>query len=108
MKKALVTAVYVLSSLITLALSGLFLSHSRYIPNPDAMLPMQLWELATVWLAFGAMPMAAACALMCSVRRTHGQKTLLVFLPALPCAAAALFWLCVWLVGLFRMLAPGQ
>lgn len=107
MKKTIVTAVYTLGALIVFALVCLFLSHSRYVPSPDAMLPMQLWELAVDWLALGTLPMTAACILMCSAYGTRGRKTALLFLPAIPCMAALLFWIGVWVVGMVNMLLHG-
>lgn len=101
MKKTIITIIYSVGALTVFALVCVFLSHSHYIPFPDAMLPTQLWELATDYLALGTLPMAAACALMRGAYDTRGGKTALVFLPAMICAAALLFWVGVWVVGIF-------
>ena len=101
MKKTLVTIIYALGVLIVFALVCIFLSRSRYVPFPDAMLPKQLWELAVDWLALGTLPMAVASVLMRKAYETRGAKTSLVFLPAAICAAALLLWIGVWTAGLW-------
>lgn len=37
-----------------------YLSHSTYIVNPDAMLPMENWERAGMMLTIGVIPMVIA------------------------------------------------
>ena len=101
MKKPLVTIMYALGALMVFTLACTFLSHSHYVPFPDAMLPKQLWELAVDWLALGALPMAAASVLMRKTYETRGAKTALVYLPAAICAAALLLQIGVWTAGLW-------
>ena len=93
MKKTAVTTLYIFGAAIVVLLAGVFLSHSGYVPFPDAMLQFTLYELAAIWLAIGALPMLAACFLMRRVYGTRGGKTALLFLPGALCAAALLFWL---------------
>lgn len=62
---------------------------------PEAMLPMELRELASAWLAIGFLPMALVSA---QLYKTVHQK--IIFLPAVICLLAMLFWVGVWTVGL--------
>ena len=62
---------------------------------PEAMLPMELRELASVWLAIGFLPMA-----LVSERFYQTVHRKIVFLPSAVCLLALLFWVGVWAVGM--------
>lgn len=64
---------------------------------PDAMLPMELRELASAWLAIGFLPMV-----LVSVQFYEIVRRKAVFLPAGVCLLALLFWVGVWTVGILR------
>lgn len=112
-KKCSVTAVYALGALITLILLCMFISHSDIVPNPDAMLPMTQWEAASVWLAFGALPMAIASLLLdktFAVRQTaHRMRNrLLIYAPAILCGCFLVFWIAVWGIAILKMVFFGM
>ncbi len=65
------------------------------VPFPDAMLPMELRELASAWLAIGFLPMALVSL---QVYRTVRRRAVLI--PAGICLLAVLFWVGVWTAGL--------
>ncbi len=64
---------------------------------PEAMLPMELRELASAWLAIGFLPMV-----MVSRQLYQSVRRKIVFLPSAVCLLALLFWVGVWTVGMFR------
>jgi len=66
-----------------------------YVLFPEAMLPMELRELASAWLAIGFLPMLFASIQFYKVVRRRA-----VFLPAGVCLLALLFWVGVWTVGM--------
>ena len=66
---------------------------------PEAMLPMELRELASAWLAIGFLPM-----LLSSMQFYKTVRRRAVFLPAGICLIALLFWVGVWTVGMVRTL----
>lgn len=112
-KKRSVTAVYALGALITGFLLCMFIAHSDFVPNPEAMLPMQQWEAASVLLAFGALPMAAASLLLdkvYAVRQTaHRRRNqLLIYAPAMICGCFLVFWIAVWAIAILKMIFLGM
>lgn len=112
-KKCSVTAVYALGALMTLILLCMFCSHSDTVFNPDAMLPMQIWEAATVLLAVGTLPMAIASLLLdkaYAVRQTaHRMRNqLLIYAPAIICGCFLIFWIAVWGIAILKMVFHGM
>lgn len=100
-------SLYSIGVLITLVLFCLFLSRSNHVLFPNAMLPAQLWEQATEWLALGAVPMAVASLIFYKTIFTekpvhHKRKMLLIYTPAIICACFLMFWVCVWAIGFFN------
>lgn len=55
--KNLITAIYALGVIMVAILLALIVSRSHIVLFPDAMLPMELHELSSTWLAFGFIPM---------------------------------------------------
>lgn len=105
--KLLVNILYTMGTLIVLVLSIIFLMRIAFVPFPEAMLPMQLWELAVSWLAMGCIPMLIACAGMCAVNEVrkgaHAKRnTILIFLPGVICLCALLFIGAAVLCGLLK------
>lgn len=80
---------------------------------PDAMLPAQLYELVSVWLACGFLPMLIASALF---YRVYGisqgghriRSAVLLWLPAGLCLLCLLFWAGVWGLGMVNMAVHGM
>ena len=80
--------IYSLGAAVTAILTLIFLSRAEFVPFPDAMLPMQIWELASIWLALGFLPMTAAAILFYRLKRRR-----IIFVPAAVCAGFLIFWL---------------
>jgi len=66
-----------------------------HILFPEAMLPMELREMASAWLAIVFLPMLFACIQFYKVVRRR-----VVFLPAGVCLLALLSWVGVWTAGM--------
>ncbi len=62
---------------------------------PDAMLPMELRELASAWLAIGFLPMV-----LVTVQFYKAVQRKIVFFPAAVCLLALVCWVGVWTAGL--------
>lgn len=97
--------IYGLGAAIVVALGAVALFGSNTAVFPDAMIPYSQKELAFIWLAFGTIPMVAACfavyyfnALQKSAHKT--RNFILIFLPGFICAACALFIIGVVAVGM--------
>ena len=58
--KSLITAIYCIGVIIVFVLLAFIVSQSHIVLFPDAMLPMELHELASTWLAFGDESVSAA------------------------------------------------
>lgn len=103
-------AIYGLGTFIVCVLGGIALSHSNKVLFPDAMMPMQMWELAINWLAWGTIPMAAACLAVYQCNRikdsVHSMRNgILIFLPGIICLGCMVFIAGVWIGGSIK--APG-
>ena len=64
----------------------LYLSHTTYVSNPDAMLPMENWDRGGMMLTIGMMPMLIANtlgALFALKKGTSIIKRLLFFIPSI-------------------------
>ncbi len=96
-KKIALTVVYGAGTLIVAGLLLLAAVGPKCVLFPDAMLPMDLRELAGAWLAIGFLPM-----LLVSIPLYKAVRRKVVFLPAGVCLAAALFWVVIWTAGMFR------
>lgn len=71
-----------------------YLSHDVTIPNPDAMLPAQAWDMSGFSLTIGLIPLAIANALafiFIKVRKVYLR--LLFFLPSVICLFIVLSYL---------------
>lgn len=117
--KFFIALLYGIGTMAVAALLVVFLSHSSATPFPDAMLPSALWELASMWLAEGFIPMLLAATCFYRVFHIAGsmkeaeaklqekaeknkrrRNTILVFLPAAICFCFFAFWVCVWVIGI--------
>ena len=107
--KALVTVIYTLGVITMFILLALIVSQSHIVLFPDVMLPMELHELSSTWLAFGFIPMLIISVLFFEVHefseRSHKiRNTILLFLPTAICLINALFWICIWGIGIVNMI----
>ena len=94
-KKTVLIAVYGIGTLLVAALLLLAAAGPRCVLFPNAMLPMDLRELASAWLGVGFLPMA-----LVSERFYRLVRRKIVFFPAGVCLLAVLFWVGVWTAGL--------
>lgn len=90
----MIRIIYYGGAATVIILTLIFLSDSKIILFPDAMLPMTLSDLASTWLALGFLPMAAATILFCRIK--HGRVFLI---PAAICLGFLIFWTGVWIYG---------
>lgn len=100
-KRVLTAAVYGVGTAVTVFLTAVIVSGWDLVLFPDAMLPMQISELASVWLAWGTLPMGIASALFYRrVRKAKGGngkwKAICIFLPAIICGCFFVYWIFVW------------
>lgn len=107
--KKLVTAIYGLGVIIVLILLAIIVSRSHVVLFPDAMLPMELPELSSTWLAFGFIPMLIFSILFSEIyeisESNHRvRNTVLLYLPAAVCLINILFWACIWGIGFINMM----
>jgi len=101
-KQAAVTAAYGVGTLAVAVLLFLTAAGPRCVLYPEAMLPMDLRELASAWLAIGFLPvLMASAALYKRVRRK------MVYLPTVVCLISLLYWFMVWTVGVCGATAAG-
>ena len=97
MEHIALTALYAGGCAVVAALVLLTAVGGGRVLFPEAMLPMELRELASAWLAVGFLPM-----LLVSTRFYKAVRRKLVFLPAGVCLLAMLFWVGVWTAGMVR------
>lgn len=78
----LIGAVYIFGAALVIILTAAAISGAQLILFPNAMLPMELHELAEIWLALGFFPMAAVSILLYRLKRRR-----IIFAPAAVCLA---------------------
>lgn len=96
-KRTALAALYAAGTAAVVLLLLLTAIGSGRVLFPDAMLPMELRELSSAWLAIGFLPMV-----LVSVQFYEIVRRKVVFLPAMVCLLALLFWVSVWTAALFR------
>lgn len=110
MKKTLKIAfsiIYIVGATITLILSIIFLLRCKMVLNPEAMLPMQLYEQAFIGLSVGAIPMLAVCYAVYhnyDIRNSiHVKRNgILIFIPGIICSCCAVVGVGIIVIGMFR------
>ena len=107
-RKKLITVIYGLGVAIVLILLACIVSRSNIVIFPNAMLPMELYELASTWLSWGFFPMLIFSILFYKVhdisKSNHKiRNAVLTYLPATVCLICVLFWVCVWGIGMANM-----
>lgn len=102
--KAVIWTVYGLGCAALAVLLAAALFGGTYVPFPDAMLPMTLAELASVWLAAGFFPLLAVSFLAWRQIEKKGVRrprlAWAIFLPAAVCLGFLLSRVGVWAAGL--------
>ena len=97
-KQTTIAALYAGGTTTVMALVLLTAVGGGRVLFPEAMLPMELRELASAWLAIGFLPMVLVSRqIYLSVRRK------IVFLPSAVCLLALLCWVGVWTMGLLSI-----
>ena len=107
--KNFISTIYGIGAIIVLVLLVFVVFQSHIVLFPNAMLPMELWELATIWLMFGFLPMLIFSILFYKV---HGisksnhkiRNTILTYIPAAVCLICAIFWICIFAIGMVNTL----
>lgn len=100
-KHVLTAGVYGAGTAVTVFLTAVVISGWELVLFPEAMLPMQISELASVWLAWGTFPMGIASMLLYRKVRAgkvgNGKwKAACVFLPTLICGCFLAYWIFAW------------
>ena len=103
--KNLITVIYGIGAIIVFILLVFVVSQSHIVLFPNAMLPMELRELSTIWLMFGFLPMLIFSILFYKVhdisKSNHKiRNTILTYIPAAVCLICAIFWICVLAIGM--------
>jgi hypothetical protein len=106
--KIISNAVYGIGAVICAALVCGLSFGGNIIPFPDSMLASSLREIASFWLAFGSIPMILSCMAVYKFNgiknATHKKRNFIfIFLPGFVCAACALFWIAVVIIGYINM-----
>lgn len=102
-QKKIITSIYGIGVVIVLILLGCILCQSHTILFPNVMLPMELHELASIWLSFGFMPMFIFTVLLdraYHISQNYHIKVIFIYIPSIICFFNILFWIFVWLIGI--------
>lgn len=78
----MIKTIYILGAAIVAILTLIFFAQVKIILFPAAMLPMEFWELAQLWLAVGFLPMSIATILF---RRKTARRGKIFLVPAIIC-----------------------
>lgn len=97
-KQTALAVIYAAGSAVVAALALLAVTGGGRVLFPGAMLPMELRELASAWLAIGFLPMA-----LVSEQFYRLVRRKIVFFPAGVCLLAVLLWVGVWTAGMIMM-----
>lgn len=106
--KTIITFIYGIGALIAFVLLALVLSQSHMVLFPNAMLAMELHELAGTWLALGFIPMLVFSILFYKVHdisqsNQKKRNAIFVFIPAVVCLSYFVFWVGVWVIAIIKM-----
>lgn len=107
--KNLITVIYNIGVTIVCILLVFAIVRPHIVMFPDVMLPMELYELTSACLACGFLPMLIFSILFYKVhdisKSSHKiRNAILVYLPAAVCLVCALFWICVWGIGVVNVI----
>ena len=98
----IVDAIYVIGILVVIYHICLAVFAGNVVPYPDVMLPATYLEIASMRLAFGAIPMLLASVLFWHCNRLgesvyRRRKQLFVFLPAAICLLCMFFYIVLFI-----------
>lgn len=107
--KLMVTIIYGIGVVIVLALLTAILFQSHIVIFPNTMLPMELYELASIWLAMGFIPMLIFSILFYKIfeisKSNHKKRnTILIYIPPVICLLCIVYWLCILVIGMINMM----
>ena len=110
--KTISNIVYTIGCIMVLVLGFTCFLGPKEIVNPNAMLLISFREQAFYLLAFGSVPMLAACFAVYFLNKIHLQqkkllKFFLVFIPGIICAGCVIFIIGVVLYGFIINWPPG-
>ena len=105
--KSIVAIIYGIGVAIVFVLLTTILFQSHIVLFPNAMLPMELRELASIWLAMGFIPMMIFSILFYKVfeiSKSNYKKrnTILTYIPTVICLLCLVFWLCALVIGMIN------
>ena len=104
--KIMIAFIYGIGALITIVLLLIIVLKIDIVPFPDSMLPMQLYELASCWLAIGSIPMLII-SICFSITYKDSKKSykksnvVLLYAPVVICFVSLVYWICAWTIGQF-------
>lgn len=109
LQKTIITMIYGIGVIIVLILLGCMFSSPHIILNPDSMLPMELHELSSIWLALGFVPMIVITILFYKVHQISQNyhkiiNSIIVYIPSVICLLCFIYWICIWLIGIITMI----
>ena len=93
--KALIIVINIIGALCLLYFGYLYLSHDIFVPNPEAMLPMERWDGAGLILTIGLVPLVIANLFgFIAYKDRKPVIRLIWFLPAAVCLVlVASYWI---------------
>lgn len=105
--KTIITTIYGIGTLIVFVLLIIILSGSHIVLFPNAMLPMELHELAQGWLMIGFIPMLIFSILLYKAHNISATKhkkrnAFLLYIPVAICLCSVIYWIYVWIIGILN------
>ena len=93
--RILIIVVNIIGVLCLLYFGYLYLSHDTFVPNPEAMLPMERWDGAGWALTIGLLPLFIANALgFIAFRERRTATRVLWFVPGIGCLVLVIsYWI---------------
>lgn len=93
--RILIIVVNIIGVLCLLYFGYLYLSHDTFVPNPEAMLPMERWDGAGWALSLGLLPLFIANALgFIAFRDRRTAARFLWFVPGIVCLVLVIsYWI---------------
>lgn len=104
MWKITIASIYGIGTLSTLILLLIIVLKIDIVPFPDSMLPMRLYEVASIWLAIASIPMLMINILFYisykNLKTSHKKRnTILIYIPTIICFVTLFYWIGAWTIG---------
>ena len=98
MWKITIASIYGIGTLSTLILLLIIVLKIDIVPFPDSMLPMRLYEVASIWLAIASIPMLMINILFYisykNLKTSHKKRnTILIYTPTIICFVTLFYWI---------------